>query len=258
MPSKKLPFAVSICDAITENDFTMFIQQLGTSRNEMISNAMTPITDTCTNNKLSPYLLCTKYARFGMLQYVLNIGGIDVNQQDDNGHNALAHLVLGGKVENSRDAIRCVKQLFTRPSFNLNAVDNFNRSALLLAAADERQFEIIKLLLKHKQINVTQCDHSGSSAIMDAAMHLHATNVRLLLRHCANVCVNDTNNRGRTALFLFACYDHGDVGLLCARQLLDHPDTNLNYVKDRDCTALTLTASRKKFLTHALLTHGKI
>ncbi len=256
MPNKKHYHL--IFDAIAENDFVTFVQLLGTNYAENAENAMRFIKDVNSVNDTSPFLLCAKYCRYYMLKYLINIPGININQTDSNGHNALGNIILSQNTTNLKYSLRCAKLLLNNSVFNVNTLNNFNSSVLILAASDPKQYEILKLLLKHRPTSVSLTDSNGNTSLMCASMQLHALNVRLLLRHSNKITINHTNDKGRTALYLCTCYDTGEAGLQCARQLLYHADINVNRVKDKTTTAPALTLIRGKYLMNAMLMHGRI
>jgi hypothetical protein len=82
-------------------------------------------------------------------------------------------------------------------------------------------------------------------------------NIRLLLQH-PNINVNVTNECEITALLACMIYVDGERSLLCARQLFNHADINVNHVKGECVTAYDVTVDHEEFLMHAILTHGRI
>jgi ankyrin repeat protein len=269
-----------IFDAIINDDYATFVHLLGRNEKEIAENAMRfnrnrqPVIRVGKLNvyDLSPFLLCAKYGRHKMLEFLLNIPGININQQDSCGHNALAQRIVQTQIAQTnkrkqvielKNTVICTKLLLSQPLFNVNAIDSLNRSALELAAKDEKQYKIVTLLLK--RINIWTHDKWGFTAIMRAAMHLNATNIRLLLRNAyphpisyMYTYVNQTNQDSHTALLLFAYQDPGERGLQCARQLLTRGYVDVHYIGNRDANAMTITVERHKYLTQAMITHGRI
>ena len=68
----------------------------------------------------------------------------------------------------------------------------------------------------------------GDTALMLASLHGHDGVVKLLLKH-KDIDVNTTNNRGKTALMLASRYGNTDVVEL----LLEHKDIDVN-ARDSD------------------------
>jgi ankyrin repeat protein len=248
----------SICNAIRMNDYKSFVQHIGDSEDEITHNAMIYITSTGPYIHLSPYLLCAKYGRYEMLQYLLNIPTINMNQHDASGtrSNALM-IVLCHNVGSASNAINCAKLLLSNLLFNVNAVDGFHRTALMLAADNEKQYRLLKVLLKRNDTDVNVCDAFGSTALDCAVMVQIPLNLRLLLRH-PKVLLNEINNVGNTPLLLFVSGTCSESDCLCARQLLDHPELHANYMNGRNMTASSVTLLRDKFIAHAMIMHGRV
>jgi ankyrin repeat protein len=162
-----------------------------------------------------------------MMQYLLNIPDVDVNQCDSQGNSALT-LICG-------------------------------HESFPFASDEKRQFSIVKLLLKCDDIEVNHRGAGGRTALICAALWLRTRTMRLLLKH-PRVLVNLTYgpHSDRTALLQFIYLFGNDNGVLGARQLLNHPDINVNYVDNSGITVHSLTLNRCKFIMHALLNHGKI
>ncbi len=254
-----------IFDAIVNDDFATFVQLLGMNDTEIAENAMRFIKNVnpvarkpgpAILHDSSPYLLCAKYSRPEMLQYILNIPGINVNQQDANGNSGIENVIFSQKIYDRNSAIECAKLLISHHLFNVNAVDKFKSSALMSAARDGKHHEILKLLLKRKVIDVSLRDKYGFTALLRASLLMNSTNVRLLLQN-TRVNVNETNNDSQTALILLAYFYRNETGLQCARQLLNHDDIHVNFVIDNDITAQLITLQQNKYLLHAILSHGR-
>jgi hypothetical protein len=243
-----------LCYAIENDYFETFVVLIGESDYEISKNAMRFINESNIGDSdvdLSPFLLCAKYGRYEMLQYLLNIPGVDVNQRDVRERNALAHIIFA----NPNNGTFCAKLFLSNALFNINTLI---KTALMHAVTKESQFEIVKLLLKYEEIEVSV--PSGTfvnTALICASRSCITVNMRLLLRH-QKVFVNETNWRAQTALLAFVDGYDSERDLLSARQLLNQPNINVNYVYERNSSANSMTFDREQFLTHAMLTHGRI
>src|SRR4051812_8672972 len=95
-----ISFAHLMFTAIEENNFDAFVQLLGETEEEKLANAQTILSNR-TEGEISskpeylyintPFLLCAIYGRYKMMEVMLNIPNINVNEQDENGMNALAN-----------------------------------------------------------------------------------------------------------------------------------------------------------------------
>lgn len=120
-------------------------------------------------------------------------------------------------------------------SAEVNKTNNNGETPLMLAARFGR-FEVVDTLLKcSATIDLTRRD--GSSALMLAAKNGHLDVIEILLAH--NAAVDRVDSKGRTALMYAAAY--GDIrvieNLISRRALVDHADNQGN-------TALMLASSR--------------
>lgn len=271
----------SIFDAIINDDFATFVQLLGGNYNEIAENAMRftryqssirTIMPKTNPNELSPFLFCAKFGRHKMLEYILQSPFININQQDSCGHNALAQRIIQTQTAQTNkrksiielsNTILCTRLLLSHPLFNVNTLDTLSRSALELCAKDEKQYQIVTLLLK--RVNIWTQDKWGFTALMRAAMHLNALNIRLLLRNAYPhqisymfTYANQSNQDSHTPLLLFLYQDPGERGLQCARQLLIGGYINVNYIGKGNSNAMRITEERQKYHTLAMLTHGSI
>jgi ankyrin repeat protein len=245
----------AICGAIEKNDVDTFKQLLGHNDDEIINNAMIFIK--LPQHRLDhithcPFLLCAEYHRYEMLQYLLNIPGIDINQKDTNGHNALMKIVWSKNFDNLTNQLNCAMLFLSNANFNVNSVDIYRNTVFMWALTDNTRYAIVKAMLKRSEIDVNFHGDMGNTAIMFASTS--SINVRLMLRN-ANVHINTTNHRGDTALHVFS---RVKSNIHCIRQLLNHPDINVNIVNNRNTTALSETLVFDKFFTHAMLIHGRL
>ncbi len=263
--SENEPLGQRIVTTIKENNFKEFVKLLGKSDEEKLENANHPINSLyviANGHALpiydnSPFLLSAMYGRHFMLQYMLSIPNIDVNQRNSDGHNALFHIMTSVKVYNFGDKLKCMKHLLSHSLLDVNAVQNrLNDTALMLAVQCEH-YDMLKLLLKHSNIDVNLQNNCSNNALMYGIYGARTVNVRLLLQH-PNIDVNMLCDNHSTVLFASAKNDD-ECGLLCMRQLLNHRDIDINYwLIDAATTAVLWGRDYGSFLTHALLIHGQI
>jgi ankyrin repeat protein len=276
-------YADLIWSAIVENNFTKFVELLGDTEEIQCANAQRQLVQPmkyATNSAvydlfglhkiLSPFIISTIYGRHEMLAYMLDIRDINVNQHDENGCNALTHMIFSEKIENIDNFTQCARLLLSNCNFNVNDADDWRRNALHHAVIGEKHLRTIKMLLKHERIDVNFYDMQGNTPLLNAANWQRACNVRMLLR-ARDIHINIANVLGHTALLL--CVNNEDTvdiegSLVCARQLLNDNDINVNYVNQRHSrsykgafrfmTAMLHTEIECKWPLHALLMHGRI
>ena len=101
-----------------------------------------------------------RYARYLLLEYLLNIPAIDVNERDDYGETvAIILLRRGDKQKHYTGAEKCMKLLLHHPHFDVNLQNTLTHSTALMYACEyEKYFSIIKMLLRHKDIDVNVVD----------------------------------------------------------------------------------------------------
>eukprot|EP00118_Oscarella_pearsei_P004764 m.20793 g.20793 ORF g.20793 m.20793 type:complete len:1170 (+) comp28085_c0_seq1:96-3605(+) len=189
-----------------------------------------------------------------------------VNHRDSFGRTALMYAVVGGHV-------KCC-QMLIRQKADVNAVDRLGMSALLLAAQHNRD-EVLKLLLKHPQLNLSGSDERsqnvfhvcasakqtrcleilarrGPAFSSKAINHLNGSyqsplhiavkcqrseHVRLLLMSQAKLSVGD--ERGRTALHLAV----SENALTCIQAILEISPSDINLVDKSGRSALHLACA---------------
>jgi ankyrin repeat protein len=254
-----------ITSAIEENDIYSFVRLLGETNDEKLQRAQ-KLLGNCNDahsqwcdplgiQHTTPFLLCAQYGRYKMLEYMLNIPNININQLGYYKHDALSLILMSGEIDNLSNATKCAKLLLSRKSFDITVVDSFNRNLLHLAAKLDEGFEILKMLLKRKQIDVNIGDNEQINALLYSVRKRNAVNTRILVRE-PNIHINHLDGHGQSVLRNFLYSGLEENGLLCCRQLLSHPDINVDYISKWSNTAVTYIV--KDNLTHALLIHGRI
>jgi ankyrin repeat protein len=232
-----------LTNAVIYDKYETFTKLL---KNKITENAKHFINDNNTCISLNPVLLdCARHSRYQMMKFLLNT--VTCERLDEHDRRIIEH---------EDDT-----QHFCNRLFNINAVDDNNRSALILVVDGKNNVQLVRLLLQHKRINVSLRDDNGHTAFMHASIRKLSTHVRLLLRH-PDVNVNDTNPlvtwNKRSALIQVVCTNHDDDGVLCARQLLDCNDVNVSYMDETGNTAVSMALNNDTLLIHALCTHGWI
>jgi ankyrin repeat protein len=267
-------FAHSLWLAIVEDNLETFINLLGNTDKERHENVLKKIIVPRPNTFLNerkfytdytrecPFVLSAIYARHTLLEYMLNILKSNVNYQDDNGNNVLVQLLFSREIDSCDECfVKCVQLILSNNYFDVNHCDTSNRSALMFCAENEEQYHTIRMLLKHCDIDVNMRDINGDNALMYASLWALATNVRILL-HATRIQLNTINNHKQTALYLCGMYARtSDSALLCARQLLNKNEINVDYMimnEEESMTAMSRCVHDGKWHAHALLVHGRI
>ena len=146
-------------------------------------------------------------------------------QQVENGNEfALYNAVRSGVSE----AVEQVMVLLEKNgTLNVNQTNQSNKTCLNIAS-ELGHFDVVKLLLNHKniQINLAAPDAGEGAPIITAAENGHVEIVELLLKH-PSIDVNQVKIQGKRSALIVACIQ-GHVD--CTRALLQHPE--LKYTSD--------------------------
>jgi ankyrin repeat protein len=155
--------------------------------------------------------------------------GLDPNCASSNGTTALL-LSCAGNVE--------TVSLLLENGAGANLADDDGRTPLY-TACENRHIEAIKLLLKHKDIDVNKASNGGFTPLYIACEEGHTGAIELLLKQ-KNIKVNQTNNNGTTPLYI-AC-EEGHTGAI--ELLLKHKDIDVNKVNDDGFTPLDIACQK--------------
>jgi ankyrin repeat protein len=243
-----------LLNAITNDDFTTFVQLLGNSAHEIGENVMRIINVEMAveyPDDVHPFIQCAQLGRYEMLKYLINIPELNINHKDEYGHNALSTIIYN--TGNSENVVRCAKLFISHRLFNINAVDNTNRTVLMLAASEAKHYQIVKLLLKRDDIDVNIVDNDNLTALLCATMWCLALNTRLILRHPrVHLCFNDESEN--TLLIQYVGCESEEMDLLFCRQLINHRGITTNERR----MAEYVSVMWDKIFVHAMLIHGRI
>jgi hypothetical protein len=161
--------------------------------------------------------------------------------------------------------LSCIRMLLSQSDVQIDA-------ALHIAAMDDRKYEILNLLLKYTNKNMTckrrttlrqrLLSHFGRATLVNdveigllrAAYSVQTLNIRIFMRY-NHINLNWCNTHGESVLISF---QYADDFAFCTRQLLNHPHIHINHMNNRGETALHAADKRKAHLRAALLTHGVI
>lgn len=168
----------------------------------------------------TPLLWAIKSGYEGIAKLLLDIGSVDVEAKDTNGHTSLQCAVLRGN-----EGI--VKLLLDTGRVNLDVKDDGGYT--LLAWAAIKGYEgIVKLFLDTGRFDVDAKDSVGYTPFWRAAINRHEGIVKLLL-DTGMVDVDAKRSDGETVLFWAARNGHEDI----VRLLLDTGRADVD-VKDSD------------------------
>ncbi|MCY3974319.1 MAG: ankyrin repeat domain-containing protein [Simkaniaceae bacterium] len=156
------------------------------------------------------------------------------------------------KTEKLREGSRClglesVGEGLSDTSVDINSGDPITgETALMLAAAqeDDASEEVVRLLLAHPDIDITQSDRKGNTALMFAARSGRKDVVKLLLDAGDNALALRRNYVGRTALDDAISGGHAEVTELLLTKIRDIPNApyGLNHTDTSGTTPLTRAA----------------
>jgi ankyrin repeat protein len=252
---------IPIVDAISNNKFDDFIQLLGENDEERRENAMRNLQNPNENGRITPFMLACFYGCDRMLEYMLNLGNIDINHKDATGLSCLQHaahlnhdyfiwqnapnILEGGR--------RCVKLLLSSPRIDVNAAI-YNHSLMdsstfiiSMTVYSDAHLPVLRMLLSHKDIYIPE-DILMTSIIYGQWLNFHS-----LVRYAD---VNYVNHLGKSVLRTTIDRRNTNLALVAVRQLIDR-DVCIHSMDAEGHTAITVTQNQK-YLVHALLTHAQI
>lgn len=146
---------------------------------------------------------------------------LDVNRTDSNGVTPLMVACLLGHLEVvnellssclwSKAAAADVDDDDTHGMVDVNIQDKRDGYTALIVASIKAHWDVVRVLLKHPNIDANLRCHDGYTALIMASKNGHVGVVRVLLQHPKKVNVNESCNEGRAA-FSWACEEgHSDV-----------------------------------------------
>ena len=177
--------------------------------------------------------LAVEPRRLPMVEWLVDIGNMDVNHQNKRGHTAMmtacvpvdrcsagllsvivqANVTLLNTIEQpasikafANGNTEIVELLLATEKVDINLQDNEGKSALFKACSIGSNTEAVKLLLATKKVDVNLQDDIGETALTEACSNGNTEVVKLLLK-MEQVDVNLQNHNGSTPLHI-ACL-HG-------------------------------------------------
>jgi hypothetical protein len=260
VPSKRItrssmPYFQSLVQSIVENRIDDFKQLLGSDDETRKTTALIKFQHTyprqLSSTNVCVYEIVVRYYRYEMLAYLLQLGIGAVNYA---GFNALITCIEHAySVSVANDRLKCA-QLLLQNSDNIDYCIMTN-TVPLFYAAQLRSLEIMKIILKHPNIDVNVAPNATRcTPLMKATRDAHAAHVRLFVQH-KTIVVRTLRNATLTALHVI---QYNECALMCIRQLLHHRDMNVCKM-DRFCKKV-MRKTRRNRMHHvwALLTHGRV
>lgn len=163
-----------------------------------------------------------RHGKTHLIRFILEASAIDVvNARDLHGKTPLITCCYT-KEEGARD--KTVK-LLLRHGADVNLTDDFGRTVLSYVC-EKRCNDILRILVKHHNIDPDISDHSGNSPLIYSAMVGNDIACDILIRHFRRLGLNvdSVNNEGYTALLCAA--KHGNV--TCAQILIGHGKASIH------------------------------
>ncbi|KAI0904465.1 ankyrin [Ustulina deusta] len=168
----------------------------------------------------TPVAAAASYGRCAMLQYLLE-SGADPNIKDNNGDSALAISTRRFGMQSVDDfALDVLKALLRCPSLDVNITDNIGLNPLLTAVKEE-SFLTAQLLLSYSTIDVNFQTPAGINSLLVAVGRGNLEIVQLLLSH-PYIDINLPDSFGMTPLLSAA--NSASLGLVWL--LLNDPRTD--------------------------------
>jgi ankyrin repeat protein len=203
---------------------------------------------------VTAFELVATYCRFEMLDHLLSNAYI----ADKINSFCVLHICCG--FNERRETFwdgkeKCVSLLKSNIHTDVNNLDSAGHTALYYAAQLQTN-NILRLLLQHNDVDVNHCSNMSDTPLMRAVWQQHAPNIRSLVQH-PHIDVNKRRYDNATALIKL-CVSTSTIEelLICARQLLNHDNINVNCMDENGETAVL---EHEDFsLLDSLLIHGRI
>ena len=160
----------------------------------------------------------------------------DINAKDANGNTILLIAIILEKMEIAKKIL-----LEEEDNININFVNKYNQSALILASERPNMIEITKMLLERNDININIKDNYGNTALMNSVIDKNEVITEMLLER-DDIDINIKNNDGSTALILSASYYKNNN---IFRLLLKQNNIDVNAKNRNGRTALMCFAMRQ-------------
>ncbi|KAI9930619.1 hypothetical protein ASPWEDRAFT_39522 [Aspergillus wentii DTO 134E9] len=153
--------------------------QQGTAQRALDNGASLSMT---TKNRVTPLLLASKVGQRQMVEYLLNLDGVDVNAADKFGQSSLTWAAKNGYAE-------IAKLLLTRPEIQLDMPDrarlhpgNSAGYTPLCYAAKNGHADVLQVLLETGRVDVHYRDRKSCFPLFHAAANGHDEVVERLLK----------------------------------------------------------------------------
>jgi ankyrin repeat protein len=140
--------------------------------------------------------------------------GIDINQTDEDGRNALHWASANGHKE--------IVQLLIEKGIDINQTDEDGENALHLATSNGHK-EIVQLIIE-KGIDINQTDGDGENALHLASENGNKEIVQLLIEK--GIDINQTSEYGRNALHWASANGHKEIVQLLIEKGIDINQTS--------------------------------
>jgi ankyrin repeat protein len=231
-------------DEIRDGHTNNVKRMLGKSDNERMENALKN-RNFPTHNKfraVSAAELAAQYCQVELIEYFLHIG-VDVNRTYARSYTML-HFCIGADGGKHKQ-VACVRHLLSHPTIHVNQLRERCWSPLHAAAQFDHRYEIVKLLLKHTNIDVNvQIHDKDYSPIMVAVNSLNIFGIRFLVGH------KNINMNVYELFQLMSNRTSIERVLICMRQILNHENTDQMSTRVNDL--------RLPFPVYLLVTHGRL
>lgn len=113
----------------------------------------------CSKETTCPLILSMVLGNINITRILLNDNRININITDPYGSSSLIIILLNKEQKEFQDLkhiyIKIIELLLTYESFDINIVNNFEKTALSLAIEKDIE-EVVKMLLEHPKINIIQ------------------------------------------------------------------------------------------------------
>jgi len=198
---------------------------------------------------MTALMYATGRGHLDIVKELLTNKKINVNLPDIDGNTALILASMEGN-------LKILQELLTNKKINVNLPDRDGNTALI-HATDENHLKIVKELLNYEKIDINFANLLGITALMMASRSSRLEILKELLDH-KKIDVNLQEDSRDISALQFALFNF--IGRFSTRDentirlLLDHPEIEYKYLKDRSTNYHIITnliekqdEKRKKF-----------
>ena len=171
--------------------------------------------------KLSPFLGACESGNHDCVQLYID-KGINIYQVNQDNDTALSLVSGSGDCKSL--------EFFINKCLDVNNVNIFGKTPIILACSKKNNFNFINLLIKNGA-DVNAVDNEGYTSLLNASLYGYFEYIKLLLDNGASASINKANNYGETSIYYASLHGFLD----CMKILLEYgADIKIFNQKQRD------------------------